>query len=164
MSRAGRSGSAPTRWRAVQAALVGIAAGLVGVTISRILFGPAAAPVGIVIGAAALASSTALSWRLNGRRRPADSPAIPRSLRLRRRVHPLAWIGPVAGSIITLVAWVAVAHSSGSGWVQAVGALLGAFLAARTVRPVRALVELTRAYADGRVVVYRLSASTGSTG
>lgn len=154
MSRAGRSGTAPSRWRAVQAALVGIAAGLVGVTISRILFGPAAAPVGIVIGAAALASSTALSWRLHGRRRPADSPAIPRTLRLRRRVHPLAWVGPVAASIITLVAWVAVAHSSGSGWVQAVGALLGAFLVVGLVAPAwparRARITCTSTPFDGR--------------
>jgi len=154
VSRAGPSGTAPTRWRAVQAALVGMAAGLVGVTISRILFGPAAAPLGIVIGAAALASSTALSWRLPGRRRPADSPAIPRALRLRRRVHPLTWIGPVAGSGITLAAWVAVAHSSGSGWVQAVGALLGAFLLVGLVAPAwparRARITCTSAPFDGR--------------
>lgn len=154
MSRAGPTGTMPTRWRAVQAALVGIAAGLVGVSISRVLFGPAAAPLGIVIGAAALASSTALSWRLHGRRRPADSPMIPRTLRLRRRVHPLAWIGPVAGSIITMIAWAAVAHSSGSGWVQAVGALLGAFLLVGLVAPVwparRARVTCISAPFDGR--------------
>ena len=126
---------APTRWRGVQAALVGIAAGLVGVVVSRALFGPAAAPLGIVIGGAALAASTIFSWRLHGRRRPAESAGIPPGLRLRRRTHPVAWIGPAAGSIITMVAWAAVAHSSGSGWVQAVGALLGAFLLVGLVAP-----------------------------
>ncbi len=150
MSRNG----APSRWRALQAALVGVAAGLVGVMVSRALFGPEAAPLGIVIGAAALASSTVLSWQLHGRRRPADSFGIPRTLRLRRRVHPVAWIGPVAGSIITLVAWAAVAHSSGSGWVQAVGALLGAFLLVGLVAPAwparRARIACTAAPFDGR--------------
>jgi hypothetical protein len=154
VSRAGSSGAAPGRWRALQAALVGIAAGLVGVMISRMLFGPAAAPLGIVIGAAALASSTVLSWRLHGRRRPAESAGIPRSLRLRRRVHPLGWIGPVAGSIVTLAAWVAVAHSSGSGWVQAVGALLGAFLVVGLAAPAwpasRARVTCTALPFDAR--------------
>ncbi len=135
------SGAAPGRdgsylWRAVQAALFGVAAGLVGVVISRSLFGPPAAPFGIIVGAFALAIGTFLSWRLNGRRRPADSPGIPRSIRLRRRVHAVAWIGPVAGSIITLVAWAGVAHSSGSGWVQAVGSLLGAFLLVGLIAPV----------------------------
>lgn len=152
MSRA--TGTAPGRWRAVQAALVGIAAGLVGVMISRMLFGPAAAPLGIVIGAAALASSTVLSWRLHGRRRPAESAGIPQTLRLRRRVHPLNWIGPVAGSIVTLAAWVAVAHSSGSGWVQAVGALLGAFLVVGLAAPAwpagRARIACTAAPFDAR--------------
>jgi uncharacterized protein (DUF58 family) len=35
---------------------------------------------------------------------------------------------PVTGSVVAVVAWAAVAHSSGSGWVQAVGALLAAVL------------------------------------
>ena len=53
----------------------------------------------------------------------------------------------MAGSVITMVAWAGVAHSSGSGWVQAVGALLGAFLAGRvssprSSRPRRARVAL----------------------
>jgi uncharacterized protein (DUF58 family) len=134
--------------------LVGVAAGLVGVFVSRALFGPAAAPLGIAVGAAALAGGTLLSWRVHGRRRPADSPGIPRSVRLRRHVHPVTWLGPVAGSIITLAAWAGVAHSSGSGWVQAVGALLGAFLVVGLVAPVwparRARLTCTASPFDGR--------------
>ena len=134
--------------------MVGIAAGLIGVFVSRALFGPEAAPIGVVIGALALAFGTMLSWRLHGRRRPPHSARLPQTLRLRRRVHPVAWIGPVAGSIITLAAWTGVAHSSGSGWVQAVGALLGAFLLVGLVAPVlpagRARITCTAAPADGR--------------
>ncbi len=115
--------------------MVGIAAGLIGVAVSRSLFGPAAAPIGIAIGAAALLSGTLFSWRVHGRRPPPESPGLPRALRLQRRVHPVAWIGPVAASVITMAAWVGVAHSSGSGWVQAVGALLGAFLLIGLVAP-----------------------------
>lgn len=147
-------GGAPSGWRGVQAALVGIAAGLLGVIVSRALFGPEAAPVGIVMGAAALALGTVGSWKLNGRRLPADSPGIPRTLRLRRRVHPVAWIGPVSVSIITMAAWAGVAHSSGSGWVQAVGALLGAFLLVGLVAPAwpagRVRITCTTAPFDGR--------------
>jgi len=141
-------------WRGLQAALVGIAAGLVGVSVSRAAFGPASAPLGIAIGAAALAVGTLLSWRLHSRRRPADSRGIPDTVRLRRQVHPVAWIGPVAGSIVTLAAWAGVAHSSGSGWVQAVGALLAAFLLVGLVAPVwpaqRARVTCTASPFDGQ--------------
>ncbi len=124
-----------SRWRVVQAALVGIAAGMIGVAGSRTLFSPEAVPVGIVIGAAAVVVGTVTSWRLQRRQRPADSLSVPRGLRLRRRTHPAAWVGPAAGSVITVLAWVGVAHSSGSGWVQAVGALLGAFLLVGLVAP-----------------------------
>jgi uncharacterized protein (DUF58 family) len=75
-------------------------------------------------------------------------------MRLRRRVHPVAWIAPVSGSVITMVAWAGVAHSSGSGWVQAVGALLGAFLLVGLVAPAlpagRARVTCTAAPGDGQ--------------
>jgi uncharacterized protein (DUF58 family) len=47
----------------------------------------------------------------------------------------VAWFGPVCGSIITVVALSSVAHSSGSGWVQAVGALLAAVLATGLAAP-----------------------------
>ncbi len=154
MSRASAPRPRQGRWRAVQAALVGIAAGMAGVALSRVLLGPAAAPVGIAIGAGALVVGTLVSWRLDHRRRPPDSPALPRGLRLRRRVHPVAWVAPVAGSVITMLAWAGVAHSSGSGWVQAVGALLGAFLLVGLVAPVvpasRARVTCTACPGDGQ--------------
>jgi len=134
--------------------MVGVAAGMVGVAISRFLFGPAAAPIGIGIGAAALVLGSVASWRLDRFRRPPASPTLPRGLRLRRRVHPVAWIAPVAGSIITMVAWAGVAHSSGSGWVQSVGALLGAFLLVGMVAPVvpagRARVTCTACPGDAQ--------------
>ncbi len=47
----------------------------------------------------------------------------------------MAWVGPVCGSIITVVALSSVAHSSGSGWVQAIGALLAAVLATGLAAP-----------------------------
>jgi uncharacterized protein (DUF58 family) len=134
--------------------MVGIAAGLVGVIASRTLFGPAAVPIGIGIGGAALLCGTLLSWGLPGRRPRVTSRRLPRTLRLRRRVHPVAWISPVAGSIITMTAWAAVAHSSGSGWVQAVGALLGSFLLVGLVAPVGparlAHLTCTSSPSDGR--------------
>ena len=95
-----------------------------------------------------------MSWRLTGPTSPGRLVGDPPRVRLRRRVHPVAWIGPVAGSIITMVAWAGVAHSSGSGWVQAVGALLGAFLLVGLVAPVvparRARVACTACPADAR--------------
>ena len=156
MSRRGSSSTpkpVPT-WRAAQAALVGVATGLVGVFVCRLLFGPAAAPFGIIIGGIALAGGTLLSWSTHRRLPLVASPLLPPTLRLRRRVHPVAWIGPVAVSIITLIAWAGVAHSSGSGWVQAIGALLGAFLFVGLVAPVwparRAHVTCTTSPSDGR--------------
>jgi uncharacterized protein (DUF58 family) len=41
----------------------------------------------------------------------------------------------VAGSILALGAWAAVAHNSGAGWVQALGALLAGFLLVGLVAP-----------------------------
>jgi len=142
------------RRRAIQAALVGVAAGMGGVALSRILFGTETAPIGIAIGATALVGGTIVSWRLHRLRRPADSLSVPRGLRLRRRAHPVAWIGPVAGSLISMVAWAGVAHSSGSGWVQSVGALLGAFLLVGLLAPgvpaARARVTCTSCPSDAR--------------
>ncbi len=127
---------------------------MVGVAASRVLVGPGAALVGILIGSAALVLGTLISWRLQHRRRPADSPSVPRGVRLRRRVHAVAWPAPVAGSVITMVAWAGVSRSSGSGWVQAVGALIGAFLLVGLVSPLvpaaRARVVCTSSPGDGR--------------
>jgi uncharacterized protein (DUF58 family) len=47
----------------------------------------------------------------------------------------VAWLAPVLGSVVTVLAWAGVAHSSGSGWVQAVGALLAAVLFTGLVAP-----------------------------
>ncbi len=47
----------------------------------------------------------------------------------------MAWLAPVAGSLVAVLAWAGVAHSSGSGWVQAVGALLAAVLFTGLVAP-----------------------------
>jgi uncharacterized protein (DUF58 family) len=47
----------------------------------------------------------------------------------------VGWFAPVCGSIITVAALSSVAHSSGSGWVQAVGALLAAVLATGLAAP-----------------------------
>jgi uncharacterized protein (DUF58 family) len=58
----------------------------------------------------------------------------------------------VVGSIITVVALASVAHSSGSGWVQSVGALLAAVLATGLVAPLfsarRARVSCTECPSD----------------
>ena len=154
MSRGASPDRAPSGWRVIQAGLVGIAAGLVGVAVSRALFGPTAAPLGVVVGALALSLGTLLSWRVQGRRRPPESTRLPRTLRLRRRLHPVAWPGPVAGTVITLAAWAGVSHSSGSGWVQVVGALLAAFLFVGLAAPAwparRARVACTAVPTDGR--------------
>jgi uncharacterized protein (DUF58 family) len=45
------------------------------------------------------------------------------------------WIAPVLGSVLAMLAWAGVAHSSGSGWVQAVGALLAAVLVTGLLAP-----------------------------
>jgi len=60
---------------------------------------------------------------------------LPTGYHPRRRVHALSWYGPVVGSFIAVVALSSVAHSSGSGWVQSVGALLAAVLATGLVAP-----------------------------
>jgi len=77
---------------------------------------------------------------------------IPAGRRLRRRVHPLAWFTPVVGSVVAMLAWAGVAHSSGSGWVQAVGALLAAVLITGIVAPLfparRATVVCTASPSD----------------
>lgn len=73
-------------------------------------------------------------------------------IRLRKRVHPLAWVAPVVGSVVAMAAFAGVAHSSGSGWVQAVGALLAAVLITGLVAPLfparRATVTCTASPSD----------------
>lgn len=49
--------------------------------------------------------------------------------------RPRRALGPVVGSVVITAAWVAIAHNSGSGWVQALGALLAAFLLVGLLSP-----------------------------
>ena len=81
----------------------------------------------------------------------ADRVRAPRDQRLAR---PTAWIAPVLGAALTMVAWFAVAHSSGVGWVQATGALLGGVLVVGLVAPsvpaTRARIRVAEAPGDGR--------------
>ncbi len=51
------------------------------------------------------------------------------------RVHPVSWFGPVIGSVVAILAWLGITHSSGSGWVQTVGALLAATLLTGLLAP-----------------------------
>jgi len=115
--------------------MAGVIGGLGGVAVTRALFGPRAVVVGAVVGLAALASGLLLSWEVATARRRRQRRRLPGGSRLRTRVHPVAWFGPVVGSIVAMLAWAGVAHSSGSGWVQAVGALLAAVLVVGLVLP-----------------------------
>ena len=69
-------------------------------------------------------------------RRSHGEPTTRPVARLRSRTHPVGWFAPVVGSVVTMLTWAAVAHSSGSGWVQAVGALLAAVLVVGLIAPV----------------------------
>jgi uncharacterized protein (DUF58 family) len=73
------------------------------------------------------------SWKLSAGARARTT--LPGGGRLRSRLHPVAWVGPVAGSVVAMLAWAGVAHSSGSGWVQAIGAVLAAVLVIGLVMP-----------------------------
>jgi hypothetical protein len=59
----------------------------------------------------------------------------------RRRLRPINAIGPIAGSIFTLLAWAALAHNSGSGWVQALGVVLFATLLVGILGPGRVVAR-----------------------
>jgi len=149
---------------ALRALAVGILAGTIGVAVARALAGPghafAGAAIGLVLGI------PASLWAGTARRRRRLALRLPNGRRLRTRVHAVSWGGPVVGSAITVLAWSAVAHSSGSGWVQAVGALLAAVLATGLIAPLfpgrRASVTCTASPSDataGRPVELTLSAS-----
>ena len=79
---------------------------------------------------------------------------MPVGRRLRTHARPVAWFAPVAGSAVAMVAWAGVAHSSGSGWVQAVGALLAAVLITGLLAPYvaarRATLTCTACPSDGQ--------------
>jgi uncharacterized protein (DUF58 family) len=53
----------------------------------------------------------------------------------RGAARPERIVGPVLAAVTVLGAWVAVAHSSGDGWVQTLGALIGGFLLVGLVGP-----------------------------
>ncbi len=123
-------------WRGVTTAVTGLVAGVCGVVVVRTFFGPGMILAGALVGVVALTAGMAISWSASGQRgRDRDTTRLPGGRRLRRRVHPVAWLAPVVGSIVTVLAWAGVAHSSGSGWVQAVGALLAAVLFTGLVAP-----------------------------
>jgi len=135
----------------ITAAAVGIVAGTGGVLVARAAFGPGTAPVGAALG---LTVGIPVSlWSTSARRTRRARRRLPGGRRVRTRVHAVAWFGPVAGSILTVLAWSGVAHSSGSGLVQAIGALLAAVLATGIVAPAvpahRARVRCISSPSDG---------------
>ena len=67
----------------------------------------------------------------------APEPDISAPPALTGRVRPLHPVGPIAGSVFTVLAWAAIAHNSGSGWVQALGVMLGSVLVVGLVAPGR---------------------------
>ncbi len=73
--------------------------------------------------------------------------------RVTGRLRPINAVGPIAGSVFTVLAWAAIAHNSGSGWVQALGVMLGAVLLVGMAAPgyvvKRAGVAVQAAPADG---------------
>jgi uncharacterized protein (DUF58 family) len=119
----------------VSAAVIGMVAGVCGVVVTRAVFGAGAVVAGGVVGVVAMCGGVILSWAgLTGSRARTAAPRAG-GRRLRSHAHPVAWFAPVAGSAVAMVAWAGVAHSSGSGWVQAVGALLGAVLITGLLAP-----------------------------
>ncbi len=146
----GREGRV-TPFFGITAAVIGVAAGTAGVVVARAAFGPGTAPAGAAIG---LTVGIPVSlWSTSARRARGRSRRLPDGRRMRTRVHAIAWFGPVAGSILTILAWSGVAHSSGSGLVQAIGALLAAVLVTGLVAPsvpaARATVRCTACPSDG---------------
>jgi len=154
-------GPRPPGWRTAKAAASGVLAGVGALVLARATLGRDVVIGGTFIGLAAMAAGASGSLFLTGRRRHRGRPAARRG-----RVHPVSWFTPVVGSVVTVVAWALVAHSSGSGWVQAVGVLMAAVLAVGIVGPAlparRASVTCTSCPSDGqagRPVLLTLRAS-----
>ncbi|MGD0440857.1 MAG: DUF58 domain-containing protein [Acidimicrobiales bacterium] len=57
------------------------------------------------------------------------------TVRVRHLALPERAFGPVAGSVLLLLVWAGVAHASGSGWVQTVGAVVAGLLLLGLVAP-----------------------------
>ena len=72
----------------------------------------------------------------------ARAPAVRRQ-RVRHLALPEHALGPVAGSLLLLLVWAGVAHASGSGWVQTVGAVVAGLLLLGLVAPAFAAPGLT---------------------
>ena len=152
------SGRRPSRLRTAFAIASGLVAAIGLAVVGRAVSHDPLAVGDVLFGLVAVVAGALLSWLLiSGRHKYPDPSAgglLPDGRRLRRRVHALSWFTPVVGSTVAVVAWAAVARSSGSGWVQAVGALLAAVLAIGLVGPVipacRAGVRCTDSPSDVR--------------
>ena len=118
----------PLLWRTLGATGTGLAAGLGAVVLIRAVFGPAVVVAAAAVGLVATLAGALVSWGLFARREASSDADPPDALRFRPRLRPVAWLAPVVGSAVAVLAWAGVAHSSGSGWVQAMGALLAAVL------------------------------------
>ncbi len=146
--------------RIVHATVAGVVAGVCGVVVLRAAFGPGSVILGAAFGASAMLVAALLSWGLTSPRRSARArTTLPGGRRVRRHTHAVGWFAPVVGSGVAMAAWAGVAHSSGSGWVQAVGALLASVLFIGLVAPFfpahRAAVTCTGSPSDtaaGRTV------------
>jgi uncharacterized protein (DUF58 family) len=142
-----RPGPRPPGWRTVNAILSGILGGVGAVVLARSALGPGLVLRSGLVGLVVVGGVTGSLFLTAPGRRSAG--------RSRRRVRPLHWFTPVVGSVVAVLAWGAVAHSSGSGWVQAVGALMAAVLAVGLLSPMvparRASVRCTSSPSDGRV-------------
>lgn len=93
-------------------------------------------------------------------------PADTTSSRPIGRAHPTRFVAPVLGAVILLFTWEAVAHASGSGWVQGLGALAAGLLLVGMVGPRFAarrlslrVVEAPRDARAGEALVVRVAAS-----
>ena len=130
------TGRGSTGWRTVNAAVAGAMGGAGGVVVVRAVAGPGQVRIGVFVGSVAMLTAIVASWVLSSPRRRSARARLPGGRPLRTRVHPVAWFGPVVGSVVAMLAFAGVAHSSGSGWVQAIGALLAAVLLTGLILPV----------------------------
>lgn len=77
------------------------------------------------------------------RPRPSPPPAHTGRRRLRRLPRPDRFFGPVASALFLLFAFAAVAHASGSGWVQAIGAVTAGLAVVGMIGPAVLTPRLT---------------------
>ena len=86
-----------------------------------------------------------MRWRSRRRVPPGDRArsAMASTRCIRHLALPERAFGPVAGSVVLLLVWAGVAHASGSGWVQTVGAAVAGLLLLGLVAPGFAAPGLT---------------------